>query len=1047
MTTPGGNGPIETAYIEIKPQVSPAFAAEVRAQVLPILKKIEQEANAAFKRIEVGSRDASLGVRSVTRSLNSASKASSKFAASAVADSAAAAGAYRAMGRAGTGAFRDMGREVAESTRQVDGFNKSFSFTRYVVRNIARAAIISAGAAVAGLGAYAVVTAGKLEQIQIAFDGLMGSAEAGKAYTDELQEFAAKTPFDFPGLAKGAQRLISIGQTGDQAIATLKNVGDAAAATGQGSEAVNRVVTALAQIQAKGKLSAEEINQVAEALPNLDRSKVITNLAEAFGVTEQKIREMQEKGLVPAEAGIQALLKALREAPGALGAMDRQAVTLMGRFETFKDTVNKNISESIQSSLPALGAALGSLTTLIDAELKTLGPAIGEGLTTLAPFIEDFVQGVAPILESIFADVTPLLAALGPALIPLGEAISATLSALGPALVPLADAIAQIATAVGPLVGIIGVGLGDAIGMLAPLLTTVSDMLRNIFSNATPIFEALLDAIVPVIGVLADALIPIVEEVGIAIIQLLPSLLPMIEAFAELTVALTPLINLLSLELVTVLQILLPIIQFLVEKGVVVLTYEMEKLTKIVDDTTAAIRFFANNVLNSLGTVLTAAAMAANALGFEGLGSKLSSAAFEVAKFQVSVNSSLDAIQREVNIVVRTTFVTARVELNTLADEKKFARDSRAKTIAQAKKVIAPTVGPRPQFLPGRSSGGGGGGGASKAASEAKKAAAEVQKALIKLADAALDSAKAVADGIKAKLDTASDLLEKLRDQFADIRDSIKDAFSVDLFESRSAKQFLKRATKNIRTNTTVLASQNVLQRALGNQAGGSDFLKQLFESGNTRLIKNLAAQSSATLADVLAKFNQDNALANKIGTAVAEAFVVGGKPLVVGIYTVREEVIRLQKLMVAALAKVEAATKARERLKAASGGIFSSATNLQVGEAGKEVVVPLTRPRAALDLLLRSGALGLPTVAAHIKSLENAAQSQSMDRLRALGVPSGPAYSSRPAAPAPALSLVPSIKVVKERTVNQTFHISEAGDARLTAASVAARTASHMDR
>lgn len=1049
MTTPGGGGPIETAYIEIKPQVSPAFAAEVKKQLIPILKKLGVEADAAFKKVENASKAAAVDIGTVTSSLKVAEKASGEFARSAVRDAAKAGAAYRAVGGAGAGSFRTLGREVADTTRKVDGLNRSFSFTRYVVRNIARTAIITAGAAVAGLGAYAVVTAGQLEQIQIAFDGLMGSAEAGKAFTDRLQEFAEVTPFDFPGLAKASQRLLSIGQTGDEAIETLRTVGDAASAAGQGSDAVNRVVTALAQITAKGKLSAEEMNQVAEALPNFQRVKVVENLAEAFGVTTEKIQEMQQKGLIPAKAGVDAMLESLKEVPGVLGAMERQSITLLGRFETFKDVIQRNISESIQGALPTLGAALGSLTDIIDEELKTLGPAIGEGLTSLAPFIEDVVQGVGPILTSIFQDVIPILEAIGPALIPLGAAISTTLSALGPALLPLADALAQIATAAGPLVSILGVALGDAVMALTPLLESLADVITNILSNAAPVLEELLASVAPLIQVLAEALVPIIDELGFAIIQLLPSLLPLAEAFTELVIAVAPLINLLSLELVTILRILLPVIQFLVEYGVEVLTYAIEDLTKIINDAVTTIKFFANAALDSMTLVAAAAAVAAKALGFDGLASDLASAVVEVQKFKSQVNEALGEIQREVNIVVRTTFVSSNVELNTIADEKAFAREHRKKTIAAAANVKPPTKGPRPEFLKPPGSDKKSDTAAKKAArdaeSAAKKAADAVRKALIKLADAALDSAKMVSDGLKDQLNVAEDTLQKLQGQFEKIRDAIKDAFSVDLFDANSARQFLGRAARNIKANTAVLRSQAILQGALGNQAGGSEFLKQLFESGNTRLVKRLAAESSATLADVLAKFNQDNALTDKIGKASAEAFEVEGKPLIVGINNVRDEVIELKKALVAALAKVEVATEARDRLRSAAGGIFNSTTDLQVGEAGREVVVPLTRPSRALDLLLRSGALGLPTVAAHLGSLENAAQSQSLDRLRTLGLPSGPAYSRTPA-PAPTIP-VPSVKVVKERTVHQTFHISEAGDSRLTAASVAARTASHMDR
>jgi hypothetical protein len=166
--------------------------------------------------------------------------------------------------------------------------------------------------------------------------------------------------------------------------------------------------------------------------------------------------------------------------------------------------------------------------------------------------------------------------------------------------------------------------------------------------------------------------------------------------------------------------------------------------------------------------------------------------------------------------------------------------------------------------------------------------------------------------------------------------------------------------------------------------------------------------------------------------------------PIVTAIHRAEAEVIRLRKELLRALAKVEAATRARARLKAAAGGIFNSTTDLQVAEAGREVVVPLTRPSRALELLLQSGALALPTVASH---LNNQADAEAKIMLKDLNVPTTTiGYSPPPTGPRPPAPPMP-IKVVKERTLNQDIKIYESGDARLTAEKVAARTASHMDR
>lgn len=1029
MTTPGGSGPIETAFIEIKPKVSAQFAEDIRKEIIPILKKMAAEAEAAFKQVESSSRQASLGVRSVTRSLNSASKASNNFAQNAVRNAVTTGGAFQAAGRQASTAFRGVDGATESAGRSVDRLGGRFSS----MARLATAAGAVVGTALAGISAYGISAAARLEQIDIAFTGLMGNAELADDFIVKLQKFAAVTPFEFEDLAKATQRLLALGQTGDQALDTLTTVGNAAAAVGADQTSINRVIVALAQISAKGKLSAEEINQVGEALPNLDRGAVVENLAEIFGVTTDKIREMQEKGLIPAKEGTEALLKTLQEVPGALGAMDRQALTLLGRFSTFKDTIKADFSQALQGSLPEISEALTSLTGVISAQLKTFGPALGEALVTLAPVVESLVNTIGPVLTSAMSTLAPVIASLAPALAPLGQIISTTLGVLGPAL-------ATIGSALAPLIEILGTHLAAAIQQLSPLLSAISTLIARVFIALAPLLDELLASIVPVVTVLVDSLVPVINVLADMFIALIPSMQPMIAAFGELMVALTPLIQILGVALVAALEMLVPVITAIVEHHMKDMILVFKALAAVIEHVIIpAVKFMLTLFLELFENIVRSAA---SAFGWvPELGDKLKAAEKAVTGMREKVNAELAAIERNVTISVHTVYTSSTKELNDLQDEKAVARELRKnpRTFGGVPKPSG-----TPKFLPGKSKSGGGG---KSPETLAKEAAKKIRDALIKLADAALDAAKKMADGIKTQLDSASDTLRKLRDQFADIRDAIADAFSVDLFESRSAKQFLKRATKNIVKNTSVFQSQGILQKALGGQEGGSEFLRQLFESGNTRLIKNLASQSAATLQEVLAKFNQDTALANKIGTAVASAFLVGGKPLAIAIHSVRDEVIRLQKLMVAALAKVEAATKARERLKTASGGIFTAATDIQVGEAGREVVVPLTRPGAALDLLLKSGALGLPNVAAHLSGLQEAAESQSLDRLRAVGIPGGPTYVRTPQNAAQAAPPPPMLKVVKERTVNQTFHISEAGDARLTAASVAARTASYMDR
>src|SRR3990172_2868470 len=99
------------------------------------------------------------------------------------------------------------------------------------------AAIGGIAVAVGGVaGAFqGLRTAANLEQVALTFETLLGSTEAAQQRIKELTQFAAKTPFELPGIIE-ADRLL---QTfGARSVENLKLVGDAAAGVSQPIEEV-----------------------------------------------------------------------------------------------------------------------------------------------------------------------------------------------------------------------------------------------------------------------------------------------------------------------------------------------------------------------------------------------------------------------------------------------------------------------------------------------------------------------------------------------------------------------------------------------------------------------------------------------------------------------------------------------------------------------------------------------------------------------------------------------------------------------------------------
>jgi tape measure domain-containing protein len=172
----------------------------------------------------------------------------------------------------------------------------------------------------------------KLESTRIAFTTMLGSAEAAQRHLDALQQFALKTPFQFGELIDASQRLQALGFRAEQVVPLLEDVGNAVAAAGGGSERLDRVTLALAQIQSKGRLASQEINQLAESgIP------VYKMLGEQLGKSRAELVKMVESGEVSSKVFLDAFQKFSQQNFG--GLMEAQSKTFTGAMSNIKDAL------------------------------------------------------------------------------------------------------------------------------------------------------------------------------------------------------------------------------------------------------------------------------------------------------------------------------------------------------------------------------------------------------------------------------------------------------------------------------------------------------------------------------------------------------------------------------------------------------------------------------------------------------------------------------------------------------------------------------------
>ncbi len=306
---------------------------------------------------------------------------------------------------------------------------------------------IAAGGALYGIksGLEAILTTGaKFQTLQKQLNTVMGSVASGKQAFDWIVQFAQTTPFQLDQVTKSFLQLKAMGV--DPTAGAMKAVGDAVAAMGGSAEMLDSVTRAVGQISTKGKASAEELMQLAEAgLPVFDILK------EKLHLTGQEVSNIGNLS-IDAGTALNALFEGLEERYG--GAMSAQMKTLAGSWSNFKDQISRALNALAQGGVLNTATDLlhelteelaqaeksGALDRLAASIHKAAGYSISlaENLIKLLPIAENLAKVFAVIwiagkVRAFVAAIEMLPAAFSAASLG-AEGLSAAMGPLGVAI-------------------------------------------------------------------------------------------------------------------------------------------------------------------------------------------------------------------------------------------------------------------------------------------------------------------------------------------------------------------------------------------------------------------------------------------------------------------------------------------------------------------------------------------------------------------------------------------------------------------------------------
>ena len=254
--------------------------------------------------------------------------------------------------------FRSLGESANAELQSMDGF-------------MAKAAQTAAGLfavdKIKDFVSQLALVRGEYQQLEVAFETMLGSKSKADALMGQLIDTAAKTPFEMSEVAEASKMLLAYGMEGSKVNETLIRLGDIAAGL---SMPLKDLAFLYGTTMVQGRLYTQDLNQfLGRGIPLADE------LAKQFGKNKSEVKKLVEEGKI----GFPEVQKAIEALTGEGskfgGLMDKQSKTISGQISNIEDAWEQMMNEIGRSQEENISGALDITGKLIE-NWKTIGKVL-----------------------------------------------------------------------------------------------------------------------------------------------------------------------------------------------------------------------------------------------------------------------------------------------------------------------------------------------------------------------------------------------------------------------------------------------------------------------------------------------------------------------------------------------------------------------------------------------------------------------------------------------------------------------------------------------
>lgn len=526
-----------------------------------------------------------------------------------------AAGGKAGGEKAGKTADEELTKAGKESGKHFGG-GFADTFKGIVTGGAVLGAVQKVGSAIAGQLGEAINQSDATDK----FKQTLAFAGQGKKQIAELtksaQDYADKTVYNLDTIQNATAQLTANGIKNSDSL--VKALGNLNAVAGGNADTFQSVSMVLTQTAGAGKLTTENWNQLADAIPGA--SGILQAALKKNGAYTGNFRDAMSKGEITAKEFNKAIsdtgmTKAAQEAATSTktieGAVGNLQATLVGGLAKGITKLKPIITGGINLLSTGMGKAFDSVGTLAEGLGKKLEPAenavklffgtlSGKGSDAPVPDswmnpIIDAASTIANIFDSVKKIAKEAFAGLGDGLegidlSSIGEIVKA-FSPLGGVIQGLLPALSQMGNMWRTLGGLIGDLVKQLVPILIPAIASLAKMIYGTLATAfTTLMPILLKVASTFIGIAAQilpAVVTVISALLPPIMQLVSSLLPiLVKLFAAIAPVLIPVATLLGTLVKAVLpiltKVLLPILVALLKVLIPALTFLAKVLAAVI---------------------------------------------------------------------------------------------------------------------------------------------------------------------------------------------------------------------------------------------------------------------------------------------------------------------------------------------------------------------------------------------------------------------------------------------------------------------------------